>query len=95
MVNIARYYYHETVYIGSKEDNICNNIRKGLDITKATNYKLEDLIMPLRPARVKISIREGRSFSRKRLSSYALLPPSKRICLGSPPNSRRRLATLN
>ena len=47
MVNVARYYYHEIVYIGGKEDDIYNNIRKGLDIIRATNYKLEGLIMPL------------------------------------------------
>ena len=57
VVNIARYYYHKIVYMGGKEDNIYNNVRKGLDIIRATNYKLEDLIMHLRPARVKISIR--------------------------------------
>ena len=57
MVNVARYYYYKTVYIGSKEDNICNNVCKGLDIIRATNYKLEDLIMPLRLTRAKISIR--------------------------------------
>jgi hypothetical protein len=59
VVNVARYYYYKTVYIGGKEDNIYNNVRKGLDIIRAINYKLEDLIMPLRLARVKISIREG------------------------------------
>jgi len=59
VVNIARYYYYKTVYIGGKEDNICNNIYKGLDIIRVTNYKLEDLIIPLRLARVKISIRKG------------------------------------
>ena len=95
MVNIARYYYYKIVYIGGKEDNIYNNIYKGLDIIKAINYKLGDLIMPLRLARVKISIREGRSSSRKRLSSYALLPPSKRIYLGSPSKGGRRPITLN
>jgi len=98
VVNIARYYYHKTVYMGGKEDNIYNNIHKGLDIIRATNYKLEDLIMPLRPAGVKISIRKGRSSSsRKRSSSYtnALLPPSKRTYLGSPPKGGRRLITLN
>ena len=57
VVNVARYYYHKIVYIGGKEDNICNNVYKGLDIIKATNYKLEDLIMPLRLTRVKISVR--------------------------------------
>jgi hypothetical protein len=97
VVNVARYYYHETVYIGGKEDNIYNNVRKGLDIIRATNYKLENLIMPLRLARVKISIRKGQSSSRKRSFSYtnALLPPSKRIYLGSPPKGRRRPITLN
>ena len=97
MVNVARYYHYKTVYMGGKEDNIYNNIYKGLDIIRAISYKLEDLIMPLRPARVKISIREGQSFSRKRLSSYtnALLPLSKRIYLGSPPKGGRRLITLN
>ena len=97
VVNVARYYYHKTVYVGGKEDNICNNVCKGLDITKATNYKPKDLIMPLKPARVKISVRKGRNSSRKRSSSYtnALLPPNKRICLGFPPKGRRRLATLN
>jgi hypothetical protein len=59
VVNIARYYHHETVYVGGKEDNIYNNICKGLDIIKAINYKLEDLIIPLRLAGVKISVRKG------------------------------------
>jgi len=83
--------------MGGKEDDIYNNIRKGLDITRAINYKLEDLIMPLRPAEVKISIRKGRSSSRKRSSSYtnAPLPPSKRMCLGSLPKGGRRPTTLN
>ncbi|XTI91883.1 hypothetical protein V2W45_1471575 [Cenococcum geophilum] len=65
VVNIARYYYHKTVYIGGKENNIYNNVRKGLDIIRATNYKPKNLIMPPRPAR--------------RSSSYtnAPLPPSK------------------
>ena len=44
---MARYYYYKTIYIGGKDNNIFN-ICKGLDITKATNYKLEGLIIPLR-----------------------------------------------
>ena len=97
MVNIARYYYHKTVYMGGKEDNIYNNIYKGLDIIRVTNYKLEDLIMPLRPAKVKISVRKSRSFNRKRLFSYinALLLLSKCMCLGSLFKNKRRLVTLN
>ena len=59
MINIAKYYYYKIVYIGGKEDNIYNNVCKGLDIIRAINYKLEDLIMYLRQAGVKISIRIG------------------------------------
>ena len=59
VVNVARYYYYKIVCIGGKENNICNNVYKGLDIIKTTNYKLEDLIMPLRLARVKISVKKG------------------------------------
>jgi len=97
VINVARYYYYKIVYIGGKENNICNNIYKGLDIIKATNYKLKDLIMPLKLVKIKIYIRENRGFSRKRLSSYisALLPPSKCICLGSPLKNRRRFIILN
>ncbi|XTI83920.1 hypothetical protein V2W45_1465102 [Cenococcum geophilum] len=82
VVNIARYYYHETVYIGGKEDNIYKNVH---------------LIMPLKPAGVKISIRKGRSSNKNRLFSYtnALLPPSKRTYLGSLPLGGRRPITLN
>jgi hypothetical protein len=97
VVNIARYYYYKTVYIGGKEDDIYNNIYKGLDIIKAINYKLKDLIIPLRLAKVKISVRKGQSFNKKRSSSYtnALLPLSKHIYSGSPPKGGRRLITLN
>jgi hypothetical protein len=56
---MARYYHYKTVYVGSKENDIYNNVYKGLDITRATNYKLEDLMMPLRLTRVKINIRKG------------------------------------
>jgi len=97
VINMARYYYHKTVYIGGKENNICNNIYKGLDITKAINYKLENLIISLKLVKVKINIRKGRSSSRKRSSSYinAPLPPSKRTYLGFPPKGKRRPITLN
>ena len=80
---MARYYYYRTIYIGGQDNNIFN-IRKGLDITKAINYKLEGLMMPLRLASIQSGIRKGRSSSRKRSSSYsALLPPGKCLCLTS------------
>jgi hypothetical protein len=95
VVNIARYYHHKTVYMGGKEDNIYNNVHKGLNIIKMTNYKLKDLIIPPRPAKVKI--RKGQSFSRKRSFSYTNtpLPPSKCTYLDSLPKSRRHPITLN
>ncbi len=79
VVNIAKYYHYKTVYIGRQD----NNIYKGLDITRAINYKLEGLIMPPRLAKVQISIKKGRSFSRKRSSSYTKLLLSKCIYLSS------------
>ena len=84
VVNIARYYHHQTVCVGGQDDDICN-IRKGLDITTATNYKPESLIHP-GAAGVQASTRKGRSASRKRSSTYtdATLPPRKRTCSSSP-----------
>jgi hypothetical protein len=97
VVNIAKYYHHETVYIGGKEDNIYNNVYKGLNIIKTINYKLKDLIMPLRPAKVKISVRKGRNFNKKRLFSYTNTPLllSKCIYSDSLPKGKRHLTTLN
>jgi hypothetical protein len=72
VVNIARYYYYGTVYIGG-QDNDIYNIYKGLDITKVINYKLEGLMMPLRLIKVQGSMRRGQNFSRKRFSSCSAL----------------------
>jgi len=58
VVNIARYYYYKTIRV-SRQDNNIFNIRKGLNIIKAINYKLKGLIMPLRLAGVQGSIRKG------------------------------------
>ena len=39
--HVARYYHHETVRVGGKDDNIADNIRKGLQVTEADNaYKI-------------------------------------------------------
>ncbi|XTI92966.1 hypothetical protein V2W45_1498187 [Cenococcum geophilum] len=73
VINMARYYYHGTIYIGAQDNDIFN-IYKGLDITKAINYKPKSLIVPLNVARVT---------NRKRSSSYtnAPLPLNKRLSL--------------
>ena len=51
VINIARYYYYRNICIGGQDDNVFN-IYNRLDITKAINYKLEGLMMPLRLAKV-------------------------------------------
>jgi len=39
--HVARYYHHETVRVGGEDDNIVDNVRKGLDIREAENaYKI-------------------------------------------------------
>ncbi|KAL5430091.1 hypothetical protein PMIN06_012610, partial [Paraphaeosphaeria minitans] len=87
VVNVARYYYHETVYVGSQEDDIHGNIRRGLDVTEATNYRPESSMPPPRSNGHRMS-RTGRSSAAgtKRSSSCtaAPLPPSKRTCSSSP-----------
>jgi len=55
---VARYYYYGTIYIGGQDNNIFN-IYKGLDITKATNYKPKNLMVPLSVARVQGSVRKS------------------------------------
>ncbi|ORX97137.1 hypothetical protein BCR34DRAFT_677209 [Clohesyomyces aquaticus] len=69
------------------DNNIRRNARRGLDITKAKNYRLESLMLPLSVAGRRVS-RIGWSSSvarRKRSSSCtsAPLPPTKRTCLSS------------
>jgi hypothetical protein len=71
VVNVARYYYHETVRVGTQDDSICGNARQGLDVTEVTKYKPGSTMPP--PSTVVRSFsRRGRSSSaagRKRSSS--------------------------
>ncbi|KAG5801754.1 hypothetical protein H9Q74_013828 [Fusarium xylarioides] len=81
VVNIARYYHHETVRIRGADDDVRSSVRKGLDITKATDYR------PGRPTLPNSVSHQGRSNSAgmKRPSSEtdAALPRSKRSRSGS------------
>ena len=102
VVNVARYYHHETVRVGGKDDDIRDNVRKGLDITKATNYNPKGSMMPPNTSGMQGSARTGRSTSisstgRKRSSSCtnAPLPPSKRTCSSSPTKDGRSPAMQN
>ncbi|KAL2015346.1 hypothetical protein VTK56DRAFT_5778 [Thermocarpiscus australiensis] len=87
VVDVARYYHHETVFVRGEIDEIRSNVRWGLNIMEATNY---------RPGRSEVSpglsapgaLRKGRSSiaGLKRSSSQtgAALPPRKRSCSASP-----------
>ena len=97
VVNVARYYHHETIRVGGQDDDICKNVRKGLDITRAINYNARGSILSPNTSRVHSSPRKGRRTStarQKRSSSYTDIspPPSKRICSGSPTKGRGNLA---
>ncbi|KAF2022813.1 hypothetical protein EK21DRAFT_105609 [Setomelanomma holmii] len=86
--NVARYFHHETVRVGGQDDDIRANVRKGLDITKATNYKPEKQMPPPSTTGRRASRKDGSSSiaGRKRSSSCTrmALPPSKRTCSSSP-----------
>ncbi|KAF1354391.1 hypothetical protein EJ07DRAFT_132963 [Lizonia empirigonia] len=88
VVNVARYYHHETVCVGGQDDHIRGNIRRSLDITKATNYRPESSMPPPNTAGRRVSgiSRSSSVAGQKRSSSCtdAPLPPSKRTCSSSP-----------
>ncbi|KAI0514649.1 hypothetical protein F5B22DRAFT_226061 [Xylaria bambusicola] len=83
VTNVARHYYHETVYIQGKEDNIRSNVRRGLDITRASNYRVG-------------RARNLRVTGSKRSSSQTgtLLPPAKRSRSGSTSPTKHDNETL-
>ncbi|KAK0717641.1 hypothetical protein B0T26DRAFT_812360 [Lasiosphaeria miniovina] len=80
VVNVARYYRHETVHVRRKEDDVRHNVRGGLDVTTAEMIRL-----PRRSAMSPLTSAAGVSETRlkgvrNRSSSLeaARLPPSKR-----------------
>ncbi|ESZ94549.1 serine/threonine-protein kinase Sgk2 [Sclerotinia borealis F-4128] len=82
VVNVARYYHHETVRILGMEDDIVGNIRKGTKIPKASN-------LPQNPSAIPRNMDTAGTLSnagQKRSSSQAsiLMPPT--------PSKRPRLA---
>ncbi|KAK3933951.1 hypothetical protein QBC46DRAFT_400887, partial [Diplogelasinospora grovesii] len=83
-VHVAGYYYHETIQVRGAEDDVRGNVRKELDVTKATNYRRDRSVVAPSTSAARTS-RAGRSVSVagvKRSSSQAgaPLPPSKRSC---------------
>lgn len=106
VINLARYYYHETVRVGNKDDDIQGNVRKTLDASEAMNYwpqsrKAGGSIMPPSVYREERSIWKGQSTS---VSSHGRKRPSnrvpaslsrKRICSSSPTKEGSNPGTSN
>lgn len=83
-VYIARYYYHETVRVRGADDDVRNNVRKGLDITQATNYRQHQS----QDAQGTSTSTIGRSSS-----VTGAKQPSSKTDTPLPPNKRPRLAS--
>ncbi|KAI1659446.1 hypothetical protein F4813DRAFT_401524 [Daldinia decipiens] len=73
--NVARYYYHETVLVDGSVDDVQHGVRKGIDITEASNYQPHDL-----DTRRISQISQGSIAGQKRSSSQTseCLPSNKR-----------------
>ncbi len=87
VINVARYYHHETVQVRGVNDDVQNNVRKGLDVTMATNYRLGRSRQPSTMAAVSDSRRGQNSStaSRKRSFSHTDTPvPSNKRSSASP-----------
>ncbi|KAI9777873.1 MAG: hypothetical protein M1839_008550 [Geoglossum umbratile] len=106
VANVARYYHHKTVCIGGKEDDINDNIRKGLHVMKATNAfrrtpassKAEGTAQSRSASGAPVGgASRSRSTARKRSSSSlnAPLPPNKRSCSTSPHKDGERSVLPN
>ncbi|KAM7182558.1 hypothetical protein V8F33_014221 [Rhypophila sp. PSN 637] len=88
VVHVARYYHHETVRIRDKVDDVQGNVRKGMDVTTATNYRQNRSRLTPNASTADLS-RIGRSSSiagakRSAHETGAPLPPHKRPCSTSP-----------
>ncbi|KAI9856816.1 MAG: hypothetical protein M1813_008753 [Trichoglossum hirsutum] len=93
VVNVARYYHHETVHVGGKEDDISGNVRKGLAIKKATDAFLHtpaaittEGMVPTQSISGVLADSRSRNAGQKRSSSSlnVPLPPHKRSRSTSP-----------
>ncbi|PYH88282.1 hypothetical protein BO71DRAFT_365724 [Aspergillus ellipticus CBS 707.79] len=83
VINVARYYHHETVQVKGKVDDIRDNVRRGLDLTQSANYKpTRTLSTTGEKADTTKSSHSTSSTGRKRSSNSVgtLLPPTKRTC---------------
>lgn len=87
VVRLARYYYHETVQVRGKDDDVQGNVRKGLDVTKTTSYQQHRSPLATRRTPGPSSASRSRKVAGSKRSSdqtSAPMPSSKRHCSPSP-----------
>ncbi|QUC21727.1 uncharacterized protein UV8b_05970 [Ustilaginoidea virens] len=82
---VARYYHHETVRIGASDDDVKDNVRRGLDVTKAPSRQSGRKKLLLRAVLLtstSSTSKKGQGSGSKRPSSIddTILPPAKRSC---------------
>ncbi|KAI4123443.1 MAG: hypothetical protein LQ341_007200, partial [Variospora aurantia] len=86
--HIARYYHHETVQVDGKNDDTIENVRRGmLNAEGRIKFTQKSSSKPSAAASEprRESVAGQNSNLRKRPSSANQMVPSKRSCLGSPP----------
>ncbi|TWU76319.1 hypothetical protein ED733_005849 [Metarhizium rileyi] len=86
VVNVARYYHHETIRVNGADDDIQSNLRNGLDVTKATNYRTRRLALATDASASGASRKlqsDSRGTKRTHSEADATLPPSKRASSSS------------
>ncbi|KAJ5712432.1 hypothetical protein N7493_008900 [Penicillium malachiteum] len=88
VLNVARHYHHETVYVYGKADDVQENLRGGLDVRTASNYRPERLVVLTGRTESdlpRIGRNSGRSSTKRSSSEIGVfLPPGKRPCSASP-----------
>ena len=82
VVNVARYYYHETVSVGNQDDDVESNVRKSLDVPKGKMKKL-DAFMKRGKNSTTITITTGKKRSLNNADDFA--PSSKRTRISTTP----------
>ena len=85
VVNVARYYHHETVQVRSMDDDIRSNARGGLDVSSATNYPPKRSTPP--PPN---TIATSASWNGRRSSTTGVKRPSSQTDAPLPPIKRSR-----
>ena len=93
VVNVARYYHHETVSVGNKDDDVQGNVRKSLEISQGEKRKLEEdsipwksLITPPPTTATTTTTTTGHKRSSSQID--APVPSSKRTRLTPPVRNR-------